>query len=711
MTKTTIFKTVALAAAILGGVNCAWADTSTLYNWGTTTDGGATVWTDAEKGVWTGSAPSIDATYGLGVTGSNSHPISIRNIGAVDGSAILTYDIIWYVNTVSYSANFSYYSTLKLGNFLEFKVGTGQKEAQITSGETVQTFTLANTTDNQKTDASNYDLLKINCVVNTVTKKITALSIKEVRATEDVEVLNLTSFSASGLQLTSLPTFSTVALEAYSTNNARNCQSRLQSIKIQQDTQDLTEYGYTIKYMIDLEDDETAVKTEDMTADENKVYNGSVVYAENSFWVSTTKYYATDDATTMFTIDSDNKVCKVKVREASTWNWTIKGRIQTVGTDLGVVNSGTVTEGETVTGAYYKNMLLYENKLYKKDAINNDFQVDFTPTDDDYVQQYDYSATDYDNVILLKEAEDVATLTQPSIYYLGSRMSGGKGAYADGADAEVLSLPAGTYKLSAKVIKNANSFEFYYGENTNVLTATADAIKTGVEFTLNSTTPIKLKKGVKTANGGGKACLDYFFVQQTAGIVPNCDNLGYTFSCPVPLDFTESSVRAYIATYDSEKDVMRLTQVTKVPANTGVLVFSDSELTNQSVPVTAESTDDVTGNKLVAVSSDMTLEAGTGDVENYVLALEGGKTVFQLVNGTSASMTAGQAYLQIPKRTVEGARSLRIMFDDETTAINEKGIVTSEKSATAHYYDLQGRRIAQPTKGLYMKNGRKVVVK
>ena len=48
--KITLFKTIMLAAAMmLGGVSQAWADTSTLYNWGTTTDGDATVWTDEEK--------------------------------------------------------------------------------------------------------------------------------------------------------------------------------------------------------------------------------------------------------------------------------------------------------------------------------------------------------------------------------------------------------------------------------------------------------------------------------------------------------------------------------------------------------------------------------------------------------------------------------------------------------------------------------------
>ena len=188
------------------------------------------------------------------------------------------------------------------------------------------------------------------------------------------------------------------------------------------------------------------------------------------------------------------------------------------------------------------------------------------------------------------------------------------------------------------------------------------------------------------------------------------DNLGYTFSSPVPLDFSGTSVRAYIAKYDKSTygDVVKLTQVTKVPANTGVLIFSNSELTNQSIPVTSESTDDVTGNKMVAVSSAMTLSAASEGYENYVLAIEDDKAVFQLVKTNSASMSAGQAYLQIPKRTA-GARSLRIVFDDETTGVAD--VRGKMEDVRGDFFNLQGQRVDTPKKGLYIVNGKKVIVK
>ena len=53
-----------------------------------------------------------------------------------------------------------------------------------------------------------------------------------------------------------------------------------------------------------------------------------------------------------------------------------------------------------------------------------------------------------------------------------------------------------------------------------------------------------------------------------------------------------------------------------------------------------------------------------------------------------------------------------MVFDDETTAIsdalrlNDKGQMTND-----NFYDLQSRKIEKPTKGLFLVNGRKVVVK
>jgi hypothetical protein len=58
------------------------------------------------------------------------------------------------------------------------------------------------------------------------------------------------------------------------------------------------------------------------------------------------------------------------------------------------------------------------------------------------------------------------------------------------------------------------------------------------------------------------------------------------------------------------------------------------------------------------------------------------------------------------------ARDLNFIIDGETTSLSEELRVKSDEFAPASaVYDLQGRRISQPQKGLYIVNGKKVVIK
>ena len=69
--------------------------------------------------------------------------------------------------------------------------------------------------------------------------------------------------------------------------------------------------------------------------------------------------------------------------------------------------------------------------------------------------------------------------------------------------------------------------------------------------------------------------------------------------------------------------------------------------------------------------------------------------------------TANRAFLAIPN-DVTPAHGL--WFDDETTGISE--IANSKQPiVNGQCFNLAGQRVAQPTKGLYIVNGKKVVIK
>jgi hypothetical protein len=78
----------------------------------------------------------------------------------------------------------------------------------------------------------------------------------------------------------------------------------------------------------------------------------------------------------------------------------------------------------------------------------------------------------------------------------------------------------------------------------------------------------------------------------------------------------------------------------------------------------------------------------------------------------SATLGAQKAYLQVPTSFVpvsEAARAISIAFeDDETTNISDFELFTNSNE---HLYNLKGQRIEKAGRGIYIKNGKKVVLK
>lgn len=170
-----------------------------------------------------------------------------------------------------------------------------------------------------------------------------------------------------------------------------------------------------------------------------------------------------------------------------------------------------------------------------------------------------------------------------------------------------------------------------------------------------------------------------------------------TLTAASALDFTGlANLEAYIVKDNDAKDgYVTLTQVNKVPANTGLVLKATSTGSPIDVPVfDGTGADDVTGN-LMAGSATAT----TAIVANAGYILKDG--AFHPAN--AGTLPAGKAYLNIPV----SAPVLLLNFDDDVTNISQ----IEKDVRIENVYDLQGRKVAQPTKGLYIVNGKKYVVK
>ncbi len=168
-----------------------------------------------------------------------------------------------------------------------------------------------------------------------------------------------------------------------------------------------------------------------------------------------------------------------------------------------------------------------------------------------------------------------------------------------------------------------------------------------------------------------------------------------TYCSEYALDFTGvTELTAYTAT--KVGDVVKFNKVTgKVPANTGLLVSG----TTANVPVAASA--DAVTNILEGVTAETVKTA-----ETVFVLKQGANGLGFYKNTNDFTVRANSAYL--PATAVADARAF-IALDDEATGISNLTSALSKGEGVV--YDLSGRRVVTPTKGLYIVNGKKVFVK
>lgn len=188
---------------------------------------------------------------------------------------------------------------------------------------------------------------------------------------------------------------------------------------------------------------------------------------------------------------------------------------------------------------------------------------------------------------------------------------------------------------------------------------------------------------------------------------PYCDFTAYQWATYVPttaVSFAgQPNVEAYIVT-GHDGTAIEKTQVTSVPAGTPVLLYKKTEGAGTlHFDNRASSSTDVSANLLKA-GTGAAVSAETGKTK-YVLSVADGKAVFKKINATAATVEEGKAYLEF-----DGDVSApQFNLDGETTGIQA---VESQKVAMDNkFYNLAGQQVAAPTKGLYIVNGKKVIIK
>ena len=276
------------------------------------------------------------------------------------------------------------------------------------------------------------------------------------------------------------------------------------------------------------------------------------------------------------------------------------------------------------------------------------------------------------------------------------------GKVANGSWQDWCQINSGT-KLTIPVIKGAViSFESYSATTTTTID--------GDVINQETTSPTYTYQGddstVDIVIGDGS----YFrYVKVVLPIPPynlnTFDTDFYGLYLPYQASVPEG-ITAYTGALSNDQATLTLSKVEGViPANTAVLVKSNA-VGEYTFNVSNEETADAIANNSL---QGVTVETAVADLA------EDGKTVLTLgvADGIVAfrqpaaeTIKANKVYL-----LVDAASSAKIrIVEGETTGIEENyefGINNSDEAT----YDISGRKVANPTKGLYIKSGKKFIVK
>ena len=320
-------------------------------------------------------------------------------------------------------------------------------------------------------------------------------------------------------------------------------------------------------------------------------------------------------------------------------------------------------------------------------------------------------------VVAEKEAED-------GVFDFALFNDYGSGIVPDGSDynTEESTWTAGnvTMKVSGKYrwflsTKNVSDFRLYSAAEGNpqtsfTITAPAGHVITSINGVVNTLTADKGEINSTTWTGmenevtftyTSNATITKLIVNYSTPEVTVTIGDDYkTFCSNVPLDFSESGIKVYTA--KQSKGTVVLTEVTsgKIPAVRGVILKGEA---GDHTAKVIESAEKLENNELYGVVTDTNVEyQPSKTMFNYIL--QGG--VFK--KATGATLKAGKAYLHTAYDITGGGESrLTIIINNETTGISS----ATEQAGDGAVYSLSGQRVVNPTKGLYIVNGKKYVIK
>lgn len=174
------------------------------------------------------------------------------------------------------------------------------------------------------------------------------------------------------------------------------------------------------------------------------------------------------------------------------------------------------------------------------------------------------------------------------------------------------------------------------------------------------------------------------------------DGWSTLYAADAALDFSGvQGLTAYTANLNGS--TVTLTQVDNVPVGTGVMLKGEANTTYR-IPRIVSS--DTNKGYLIGTTQNTSYDEYAPTYGIFVFD----NNEFKFVKKTEGVVAARTPYVVASNDFA----SLNIVLEGEATGIKD---IEHSTLNIEHYYDLQGRRVNKPTKGMYIVDGKKVVVK
>lgn len=709
--KTNLFKSLlvaTMAIGALGGVNSAFAQVTSFP----VTEN----FDDGTKGIFSaGEVITKNKNIGTVLAAGRDLPITLDFDGDTNTDGNQPYTLKENENvTFSYTAYQGWYnvrnktitSTMELKNSdgvvlvgYTYKTNDCNVTDVVINGKTVDGFGIFKnqSLQNNGKGADGFD--KNFFVSNVENNPIITFSISQTGFVTIVFKLGNTSKTFSGNIANDVKKdIKTFGFTSNVDNDNRYC--AIDNFSITSEIKAVLPANYTIKYVDESSNELKTSVTRSSTVGSNVTATAADMKTFYSSDTSEKYVYKSGNADITLAEDEASNVITLTFSKYTKFGYTINAKEN--GTDL-----GEIAKGET----YSDGADIAISKFYK---INNEWYETTTSPYYINIKPENNSATievKKSDITYFAETENLGNNTGK---VSDKNMSNGAySAIKGGETAELCKLPMGEYKVIIYLKANGNRSAIIRDvdnsdNGTNTLCSlpinrSSAAKEYSTTLTLYKTTKIGLS-GYTTSGGTNQSAdLDYIYIQRTGDATEtvSVSEAGFatyatTNNVVVPED---ENVKVMTVKVNAEGTAIELNEVaagTVIPAKTGILVKAPAG--NHDFVVTSKEGATLENNNLVAATSDVTSD-GT---KFFALTKIGDKVGFALVEN-GVVIPAGKAYLEVAKATAAKFFSL----DGEATGIN------SVKTAKADgaYYTLEGVKTTKPVKGLYIHNGKKIVVK